>query len=192
MLNKLTQTGDLVRDMVSLNSLDTEKLQFAEVRLEDVVESTLRKVQPNAKQAGLKIASRVTPNLPGVWADPERLSELLEQLLDNAIKFSPKVERKADRIDLVVEDTGNPMLHVYVQDYGIGIPKTEFDRIFQRGYQVDSSMTRRFGGTGLGLSLARQIVEAHGGKIWVESTVGAGSQFHFTIPKFSVKFQSGR
>lgn len=192
MLNKLTQTGDLVRDMVSLNTLDTEKLQFAEIRLEDVVGSTLRKVQASAKQAGLKIAPKVMPNLPGVWADPKRLSELLEQLLDNAIKFSPKSERKADRIDLVIEDTGNPMLHVYVQDYGIGIPKTEFDRIFQRGYQVDSSMTRRFGGTGLGLSLARQIVEAHGGKIWVESTVGAGSQFHFTIPKFSVKFQSGR
>jgi PAS domain S-box-containing protein len=192
MLNKLTQTGDLVRDMVSLNTLDTEKLQFAEIRLEDVVESTVRKVQPNAKQAGLKIAPRVMPDLPGVWADPERLSELLEQLLDNAIKFSPRAERKADRIDVVVEDTNNPMLHICVQDYGIGIPKPEFDRIFQRGYQVDSSMTRRFGGTGLGLSLARQIVEAHGGKIWVESTVGEGSQFHFTIPKFSVKFQSGR
>ncbi len=191
MLNKLTQTGDLVRDMVSLNTLDTEKLQFAEVRLEAVVESTLRKVQPNANQAGLKIVSRVMPNLPGVWADSTRLGELLEQLLDNAIKFSPRAERKADRIDVLVEDTNNPLLHVCVQDYGIGIPKAEFDKIFQRGYQVDSSMTRRFGGTGLGLSLARQIVEAHGGKIWVESTVGEGSLFHFTIPKFSVKFQSG-
>jgi signal transduction histidine kinase len=74
-----------------------------------------------------------------------------------------------------------------VQDYGIGIPEGEFDKIFQSGYQVDGSITRRFGGTGLGLALVRRIVESHGGKIWVESKVGTGSVFHFTIPKSGVK-----
>src|SRR5258706_7338772 len=123
-----------------------------------------------------------------VWVDVERISEVLTQLIDNAIKFSPKAERKADRIDVQVEDSGGPMVHICVQDYGIGIPPSEFDKIFHAGYQVDAGMTRRFGGAGMGLSLARQIVEAHGGKIWVESNVGAGSQFHFTIPKIGVNF----
>ncbi len=82
------------------------------------------------------------------------------------------------------------MVQVCVEDFGIGIPPVEFDKIFHRGYQVDGSMTRRFGGTGLGLALARQIVEAHGGKIWVESNGARGSQFMFTIPKTELKSQA--
>src|SRR5258708_4358050 len=106
--------------------------------------------------------------------------------------FGPKAARKADHVDIRIEVGEGPMLAVSVQDYGIGIQAAEFDKIFHRGYQVDGSLTRRFGGTGLGLALARQIVEAHGGKIGVESVPNAGSRFYFTIPKFGVQFGNKR
>jgi PAS domain S-box-containing protein len=191
-MRRITHTGDLVRDIVSLHTLDIGQLQFTEAGLADIAENAIRDLLPKAARAGLQIMPTVSPNLSPVWADPHRISEVFVQLIENAIKFSPKAERQADRIDVQIDDRGGPMVHVLIQDYGIGIPKAEFERIFRRGYQVDSSLTRRFGGTGLGLSLARQIVEAHGGKIWVESTVGAGSQFHFTIPKIGVEFQQDR
>jgi signal transduction histidine kinase len=75
------------------------------------------------------------------------------------------------------------MIHLGVLDTGVGIPGDKLDRVFDRFYQVDGSATRRFGGAGLGLAIARRIVEAHGGRIWVESEVGQGSAFRFTLPK---------
>jgi signal transduction histidine kinase len=191
-MRRITQVGDLVRDMVSLQTLDTGPLRFAEAGLATIAETAIRDLSSKAERAGLQIVASAPPDLPPVWADAQRIGEVFAQLLENAIKFSPRAERQADRIDVQIEDRGGLMMHVLIRDYGIGIPKAEFERIFQRGYQIDSSLTRRFGGTGLGLSLARQIVEAHGGKIWVESTVGAGSQFHFTIPKTGVEFQKER
>ncbi len=188
-MDRITRLGDLVRSMISLRSVDEQALVFEEVRLEETLAASIRRLLPKAAQAGLQIIPQVPPVIPHVRANVQRLSEVLDQLIDNAIKFSPKAERKANRIDIRVEDNGGPTIHICVQDYGIGIPPSEFDKIFQRGYQIDSSMTRRFGGTGLGLALARQIIEAHNGKIWVESTGSKGSQFHFTIPKYGVKLQ---
>jgi signal transduction histidine kinase len=115
--------------------------------------------------------------------DPVRLAEVLDQLVDNAIKFSPD----SDRIEIRVTDDESPLIRVSVRDYGIGIPPAEFERIFTRGYQVDSSLTRRFGGAGLGLAITRRIVEKHGGTIWVESAAGQGSRFHFTVPRWQAE-----
>ncbi|MCC7446064.1 MAG: GAF domain-containing protein [Anaerolineae bacterium] len=186
-ITRITQIGDLVRNMMSLHTLDTQKGAFTEVRLEEVILDSIQNTMAKAAQAGLKMIPRWPQNLSAVLGDGKQLTEAFDQLLDNAIKFSPPGERKADRIDVRVEDNGSATVHVSVQDYGIGIPEAEFDRIFQSGYQVDGSITRRFGGTGLGLALVRRIIETHGGKIWVESKVGTGSVFHFTIPKSGVK-----
>jgi two-component system sensor histidine kinase ChiS len=185
-VTKVTSLSELIRDIISLRSLDVEDLVFKEGSLEEIVDSAVRHALPSAYKVGLQIVTGFPPEVPGVLVDGDRVREVLDQLIDNAIKFSPKNERREDRIEVRVEDNG-AMLDVCVQDFGIGIPETEFDKIFHRGYQVDGSLTRRFGGTGLGLALARQIVEVHGGKIWVESTVNEGSQFHFTIPKIGVK-----
>jgi PAS domain S-box-containing protein len=190
-MTRITQLADLIRNMLSMQALDTQHLHFAETRVEDIVESAVRKQTPIATQAGLQIVSALPREVSSTWVDAQRVSQVLEELIDNAIKFSPKNERKADQIDVQVDDTGAALVRVSVRDYGIGIQQTEFDNIFQRGYQVDGSMTRRFSGAGLGLSLARQIVEAHGGKIWVDSKPGEGSQFYFTIPKIGVQFQHG-
>ena len=110
--------------------------------------------------------------------DSNRLQEVLQNLLDNAVQYTPlrrahRCVRRRARIAKCV---------VTVADTGIGIPQAEQERIFERFYRVDAARSREAGGTGLGLSIARHIVDAHGGRIWVESAVGEGSRFHFSIP----------
>jgi len=98
--------------------------------------------------------------------------------LDNAIKFSPD----GGEVRLGLKEASDHVL-VSVSDQGIGIPKDQLEQIFERFYQIDGSATRRFEGVGLGLAIAKQIVQAHGGKIWVESQLGERSVFYFTLPK---------
>ncbi|MEP7287682.1 MAG: HAMP domain-containing sensor histidine kinase, partial [Chloroflexota bacterium] len=191
-VNRIANLGELIRDMVSLGTLDTMDMRFEEAALDVIVKETIAKLQPKADKVGLQIVPMIEPNLSHVRANKERMAEALEQLIDNAIKFSPRTERKANQIHVRVENTASAMVQVSIQDYGIGIAQSELERIFHSGYQVDGSRTRRFGGTGLGLALVRRIVEGHGGKIWVESEVNAGSRFCFSIPKFEPKSQNIR
>jgi PAS domain S-box-containing protein len=118
------------------------------------------------------------PDFPPVWGDPERLQEVLSNLVSNAIKYSPDggtvwVGGRADTTGVTV----------YVADQGIGIPAEEQSRIFDRFHRVETGLQRRTEGTGLGLYLVKAIVEAHGGRVWVESAPGRGSIFMFTLPK---------
>ncbi|MBP7688784.1 MAG: hypothetical protein KA765_12780, partial [Thermoflexales bacterium] len=110
--------------------------------------------------------------------DRDRINQVFDNLLGNAIKFSPR----GGTITIGVEDRGD-RLQLSVADMGVGIPPDKLKRIFDRFYQVDGSATRRFGGAGLGLAIAKRIVESHGGEIWVESEMGHGSRFVFTLPK---------
>jgi PAS domain S-box-containing protein len=118
------------------------------------------------------------PDLPPVWGDPERLQEVLSNLIDNAVKYSPSGGTIwiGGRVD-------QSTVTVYVADQGIGIPPEEQARIFDRFQRVDSPEVRRAKGTGLGLYLVKAIVEAHGGRIWVESAPERGSIFIFTLPR---------
>jgi PAS domain S-box-containing protein len=118
------------------------------------------------------------PDLPPVWGDPERLREVLSNLVSNAVKYSPNggmvwIGGRADQTGVTV----------YVADQGIGIPPEEQTRIFDRFHRVESGLHRRTEGTGLGLYLVKAIVEAHGGRVWVESAPGRGSIFMFTLPR---------
>ncbi|MFN8420122.1 MAG: GAF domain-containing protein [Anaerolineae bacterium] len=178
-LHRIESLGSRVTDMVSLHA--AQELQFSAVEVGEIVDRVLEGAQTKASRAGVKITAEVPDEPMLVRADGARLAEVFDQLLDNAIKFSPNTEQ----VVLSIENGNGYMLKVCIRDFGIGIDKAEFDRIFQRGYQVDSSATRRFGGTGLGLAIARQVVEAHGGKIWVESSPGSGSRFYFTLPKWT-------
>jgi signal transduction histidine kinase len=115
--------------------------------------------------------------MPPVRGDAGRLRDVIQNLLDNAVQYTPTggrivVSAKAMNGDVVFE----------VADNGIGIPQADLERIFERFYRVDDARSREIGGTGLGLAIAKHIVEAHTGRIWVESTVGEGSSFHFSIP----------
>lgn len=114
--------------------------------------------------------------LPRVLADPRRIRQVLHNLLENAVKYS-----KGGQITIACEVEGENVI-TSVSDQGEGIPAHFLSKVFDRFFQIDGAPTRRVGGTGLGLSISRGIIEAHGGKIWVESIVGQGSTFRFTLP----------
>jgi signal transduction histidine kinase len=112
-----------------------------------------------------------------LMGDPVHLSRLLDNLISNAIKFTPTGGRINIRLQ---RDNGTAILEV--SDTGVGIPSDKLERVFDRFYQVDGSSTRRYGGTGLGLALVKEIAISHGGQVSVESTVGKGSTFRVNLP----------
>ncbi len=136
--------------------------------------------QTKADQAGVKLTRQTTDSLPPLRIDRERLSWALFQLVDNAIKFTPADGTVS--VNAVDEDIG---VRITVQDTGIGIPPDRIEEIFEPFHQLDGSPTRRYGGTGLGLSLVKVILEAHGADLGVESEEGKGTRFHFTLPEAS-------
>ncbi len=151
------------------------KLKFESIDLKQVIEAVAQEMLPLAMKREVKIKTSLLSLQ--VKANPDELHHVLSNLIDNAVKFNEpsgevliKAERKGEFAEVSVSDTG------------IGIAKEFHEKIFERFYQVDSSGTRRYGGTGLGLAVAKEIVEAHGGKIWAESEVGKGSKFTFTLP----------
>lgn len=151
------------------------KLQFEEVHLPELIQDLAERFQAQTKAHTLVVD--VPEDLPPVWADPERVRQILSNLVSNAIKYSP--HGGTIRIGAWHEEDH---VTVYVADQGIGIPEEEVPHIFDRFYRVDSSLRRRTQGAGLGLYLAKALVEAHGGRIWVHSKPGKGATFFFTLP----------
>jgi signal transduction histidine kinase len=138
----------------------------------------LEAIKPQADSRELKLELEMPEDLPTVMADATKIERLLTNLLGNAIKFTPR----GGKI-MVRGSKGDGEVQIQVIDNGIGIARENQEKVFQKFYQVDSSFTRAAGGVGLGLAIARDIVEAHGGKIWVESEgLGKGSKFCFTLP----------
>lgn len=180
LINRKTQmVADLVKNMVAVHASRSQKLDLKPTKLEQVAALTVRSMTAKAAAMNITILPRITPNLPKVLIDRVRLGEVFEALLDNAIKFSPH----GSKIEVGIEDKGGTMLQVYVKDQGIGIDPLEHEKIFRRFYQVDGSTTRRYGGVGLGLAIVQNVIKSHGGKIWVESEIGRGATFYFTVPK---------
>ncbi|HID64349.1 MAG TPA: GAF domain-containing sensor histidine kinase [Anaerolineae bacterium] len=169
----------LIDDMVNLRHIETgeAELELEQLLLNELVTTITTEfaslAEARKQNVGLKLPSQ--PLL--VEADRQKLHLVLANLLSNAIKFTPE----GGRILVAVEPKGNEVW-VSVRDTGIGIPPREQERIFDRFYQVEPSLTRRFEGMGLGLSIAKGMVELHGGRIWVESVEGMGSSFTFTLP----------
>jgi two-component system phosphate regulon sensor histidine kinase PhoR len=115
--------------------------------------------------------------LPDIAGDRRRLAEVLQNLLDNAIQYT----LPGGQIIVSAKSLEEEII-LTVSDTGIGIPKADQPRIFERFYRVDVARSREAGGTGLGLAIAKHLVEVHGGRLWVDSEVGQGSQFHFSVP----------
>jgi len=156
------------------------ELEIRPIRVDTLVNGCVETARLNAKVRGLEIHVDLQENAPAVRGDGAQLGEVLQNLLDNAVQYTPsggqiKVQARANGHDVIFT----------VSDTGIGIPESDLERIFERFYRVDAARSREAGGTGLGLAIARHIVEAHGGRIWVESAVGQGSRFHFIIPGVS-------
>jgi signal transduction histidine kinase len=151
-------------------------LNMAEYDIESVVETVRSATESLAQSKKLALTTQVTKSLPVGLGDEQRLTQVLLNLVGNAIKFTDAGEVS------IAAGARNGHFAVSVTDTGPGIPVDQQDRIFEQFHQVDSSNTKAKGGTGLGLAIAKQIVEMHGGRIWVESTIGQGSTFRLELP----------
>ena len=152
------------------------ELAVSEYSVEDVIATVRASLRSIADDKGLELVTEVESNLPDAYGDAKRITQCLLNLVGNALKFTHQ-----GRVVLGVERLGDE-LRYRVSDTGIGIPADQLDEVFAQFRQVDTTTTRDFGGTGLGLSITKKFVEMHGGRIWVESELGKGSTFYFTIP----------
>jgi PAS domain S-box-containing protein len=180
---------EIINDILDFSKIEANKLEL-EIRpfvLGDAVEAALDLVAASAAAKGLDMGSLLDPKAPvAIVGDATRLRQILVNLLTNAVKFTEdgEVVLSVDAERLAEgerSDAETCELHFAVRDTGIGIPKERVDRLFQSFSQVDASTTRRYGGTGLGLAISKRLSELMGGTMWVESEVGRGSVFHFTI-----------
>ncbi len=194
--------GDHLLELI-LSLLDVAKLEQDQVQLklapvdpDELLADVLRTVSPAAAKKHIQLEHRIEGRLPKVRAEKARLRQVLLNLLDNALKFTPKggvvtleitrselapaVDASASGLALLA--AREPAVQFLVRDTGIGIPASEHARIFDAFYQVDGSATREHGGTGLGLSIVKRLVDAHGGAIELDSTPGRGTEFRVRIP----------
>jgi PAS domain S-box-containing protein len=175
---------NLINDILDLSKVESSQLELERTgfSLSDLLEKVTEMVAARASEKGLAMVYEIAPSVPNdLVGDPTRLQQVLLNLLGNAVKFTESGE-----VTLRVTPDANPSvptaLRFTVTDTGIGIPGEKLSRVFERFTQADSSTTRRFGGSGLGLTISRRLVELMGGRIWVESEVGKGSVFAFAAP----------
>ena len=168
----------LINDVLDLSKIEAGQLtlSLADYSIKQVVHSVSAVVEPLATEKRLAFKVEVPPDLPPGCGDERRLTQVLLNLVSNAIKFTDVGE-----VTIKVS-TANGAFTLSVRDTGPGIDPADQVRIFEEFQQADSSVTKKKGGTGLGLSIARHIIEMHGGRIWVESSVGKGATFFFTVP----------
>ena len=174
--NRLT---NLVEDliMISLSSRGEMSMKQENVDIRRFANLTVKSYAEKALERGINLQAVLDENVPLVQADSQKVSWVLGQLVDNAIKFTPS----GGSVVVSVKCEGENLVIISVTDTGIGIPTSLLEDIFEPFHQLDGSTTRKYGGTGLGLSLVRQIVEAHGSMLEVQSTEGRGSSFKFPL-----------
>jgi two-component system, sensor histidine kinase and response regulator len=175
---------ELINSILDLARIESGRMQVdrTEFDLSDLVDKTLASFAVRAHSKGLELAAKIAPGIPQhLTGDRLRLRQVLVNLVGNALKFTETGEVTL-LIDKDPESNELGHLRFTVKDTGVGIPADKLDAIFQDFTQVDSSTTRKYGGTGLGLSIVKRLVGLMGGRIWVESEVGKGSTFAFTVP----------
>ena len=175
----------LINDILDSAKIDAGKMELAfdEVNVSDVVNSVLSTISGLVKDRPIQLKRIIPTNLPTVRADTIRVRQVLLNLLTNASKFTDEGDIVVE-VSLVQGSTRRNEIKVSVTDTGPGISEQDQAKLFQAFSQVDDSPTRKSGGTGLGLSICKQLITMHGGKIWVESELGKGSTFSFTLPLF--------
>jgi two-component system sensor histidine kinase/response regulator len=174
----------LINDILDFSKIEAGKLQLdpIEFRLRAALDAVVSTLALRAQRKGLELICNILPDVPDTLiGDPDRLRQIILNLTDNAIKFTEKGDIVV-HVQCALVSANCAVLHFTITDTGIGIPNNKRELIFEAFSQADSSMTRKYGGTGLGLTITSQLVELMEGEIWLESKPGKGSAFHVTIP----------
>jgi signal transduction histidine kinase len=180
-LSIIDEESDRLSELIG-NLLDMSRIEAGTLRVEpepmdlaSILRETAAEFQIMTREHSL--GAVLPPVLPLVLADPRRTRQVLRNLVENAVKYSPEGGPVTISAEVEAE-----FVKVSVADQGLGLDPEHVDRVFQRFYQVDSASTRKVGGSGLGLSICKAIIEAQDGKLWVSSQEGKGSTFYFTLP----------
>lgn len=170
--------NNIIGDILEV-SKEKEKLRVNLKRhsIEEIVNEVLDAARPRAKMKKIQIILDIKEGAPLVLVDRDRIKRAISNLVENAVKFN----REEGKITVKVDYKGKHV-NVSVMDTGIGIPESELDRVFDKFYRIERGTSRKYPGTGLGLAMIKNIIETHGGKIWVKSTLGEGTEFMFTLP----------
>ncbi|HEX2912923.1 MAG TPA: response regulator [Chloroflexia bacterium] len=166
----------LINDFLDIQRMESGRQVYNYIEVD--FKTLLRRIRDVFSQHRNRLKLNLPADLPSVRADPDRILQTLTNLVSNAFKYSPD----GGDVTINVRVNDHKMVEIAVQDHGLGIPRDAQGKLFSKFYRVDNSDRREIGGTGLGLAISREIIEAHGGKIWVESEVGKGSTFYFTLP----------
>jgi two-component system, OmpR family, phosphate regulon sensor histidine kinase PhoR len=188
--------GRLVDDLLTLSDLELGRTELRRVALpaDDVVETTFEVLRNKAVQAGIALTGEMAPDTPPLDADEDRLEQALVNLVDNAIKYTPRgghvtVRARTAEAPRAVDGTAaspvDGFVEIAVSDTGIGVPAEDLPRLTERFYRVDKARSHELGGTGLGLAIVKHIVQAHGGWMRIESELGRGTTVHLYLPRFS-------
>jgi two-component system phosphate regulon sensor histidine kinase PhoR len=176
--------NSLLEDLLALSRLESAQPGLARERVDlgQLLAASLEDFRARPAAESHRFSLAIDPNTPPVLADPLKLGQVLDNLVSNALKYTPR----GSRIDLAARMASTDTVELAVRDNGPGIPEEDLPHIFERFYRVDKGRSREKGGTGLGLSIVKHIVQLHGGKVWAESRVGAGTTFFFTLPLHAV------
>ncbi len=186
--NETDRLARLISEILDLSKIDTDQIKwrFEVIDLKDVINNSMKVVKPLARKTRVSLKTSFPEEPPLVIGDKDRLVEVMTNLLDNAFKFTSK-----GSITIGVEPYEDGFVKIYVSDTGRGIPQEECSKIFEPFYQCGDLLEDKPRGTGLGLAICKRIVERHKGAIWVESEVGRGSTFYFTLQMAESSIQKG-
>ncbi|NTV63347.1 MAG: response regulator, partial [Oscillochloris sp.] len=187
-LNNTERLIRLINDLLDIAKIEQGRIQLRPEMLapEDLCRSAAAEMSAFANNRGIMIETDIQPRMPRILADRDRSAQILVNLLSNAIKFSPPDQR----VLLSARHEGSAVCFA-VRDWGRGIAREDQERLFQKFLQIDSSATRDVGGTGLGLAISKALVEEQAGRIWLESALGKGSTFSFTLPVAATNESAG-
>ncbi len=181
-LKNATRMNRLTEDLLTLASVESPdyRLALQPARASALVQDAIESLGGIVVDSEIELESTGAPDAP-VLADPDAMNQVFGNLIENSLKYAKAGKRICVGARLV-ESKGAAEVEFIVQDFGPGIASEHLDRIFERFYRVDKARSRDSGGTGLGLAIVKHIVQAHGGRVWAQSELGSGAQFHFTLP----------
>ena len=173
----------IVEDLLALSKIESKEfyLKWEPLPLSELIDDVSDFVKEAAQRKKISISRSLIPSFLEVMGDRSYLEQVFINLLDNAIKYT----HEGGEISISAFENEQREIQVLIQDNGMGIPKEDLSRIFERFYRVDKGRSQELGGTGLGLSIVKHIIQAHGGRVWAESKPGEGSAFYFTLPERS-------